>query len=156
MAKVADLLKNSPLGKYRFPLFTSWFYYLLYYKLAYEFLKKKGLMKEWNEWMEGEGRQLVKTFFKEGLQMIKEDERKKKAEVCHLVVKPKWYHLIKEGIKKTEYRDNTEFWRKRIRGRKFVTFHRGYTKETMTFNIAMIHEDDEQILIHLGERIDEM
>lgn len=79
----------------------------------------------------------------------------KKEEVCHLVVKSKWYDLIQEGMKKAEYRDNTEYWRKRIRGRKFVTFHRGYTKETMTFKIAMITEDEEQILIHIGERIGE-
>jgi len=58
--------------KYRFPLFTWWFEYLLMYKLAYEFVKEKGLLEEFKEWKETTGRELAETFFREGLEMLKE------------------------------------------------------------------------------------
>lgn len=98
--------------------------------------------------------QLIEAEVK-GTEEAKVKCRSKAEAECHLILKYGFYDRIKEGMKKTEYRDNTEYWRKRIRGRKFVTFHRGYSKETMTFEIALITEDEEQILIHLGKRADE-
>lgn len=65
--------------KWRFPLFTGLiFMSIMQYKLAYEFVKAKGLMKEFVAWQEAEGIELVKTFFKEGLQMIEEQEEREK------------------------------------------------------------------------------
>jgi len=83
--------------------------------------------------------------------------------VCHLVLKHKYYDLIKTGKKDTEYRDNTKYWRRRILGANasgsdkatHVTFHRGYTSETMTFEIDYLvvpkpEEIDKKIEIHLN------
>lgn len=59
----------------------------------------------------------------------------------HLVLRAKWYDLIKSGIKKEEYRELTEYWARRLLffpytiGRSLhrnfisVCFHRGYTNE---------------------------
>ena len=78
-----------------------------------------------------------------------------KRNVVHLVLKHKYYNAIDDNDKKIEYRDNTAFWRKRIIGKRYVTFHKGYTNVTMTFKISKIEvdEDSEMILIYLGERI---
>lgn len=74
----------------------------------------------------------------------------------HLVLKGEFYNAIKNGKKTVEYRDNTLYWRKRTiykwssNGGNTVTFHRGYTKETMTFQIRCI-VISEQIEIYLGD-----
>ena len=59
----------------------------------------------------------------------------------HLVLKAKWYDIIKSGIKKEEYRELTEYWARRLlffpytigrsMHRNFISvcFHRGYTNE---------------------------
>lgn len=79
----------------------------------------------------------------------------------HLVLKHKWFDAIKTGEKRVEYRDNSEYWRKRICGThrsgrdqaRIVIFHRGYTKETIAFKVDYIVLGS-QIEIHLGERIE--
>jgi len=83
--------------------------------------------------------------------------------VCHLILKYKYYDDIKAGQKDTEYRENTEYWRRRILGANSdgsdqatrVTLHRGYTSETMTFEIDYLvvpkpEEVDKKIEIHLN------
>lgn len=96
-----------------------------------------------------------------------------------LVLKGFWYRQIEQGTKKVEYRDNTDFWRKRIltdAAYKFydshciinslslpssslkhsvVVLHNGYTTETMIFRISEVKMNDEQIEIHLGARLTE-
>jgi len=84
------------------------------------------------------------------------DEKNK---TCHLVLKHKWYDLIEKGEKTVEYRDDTPYWRARILGCDRVTFHRGYTKTTMTFEITfksygLFALVQGQIEIHLGKRIE--
>lgn len=75
----------------------------------------------------------------------------------HLVLKHKYYGAIDRGEKTVEYRDNTDYWRKRILNKRHVTFHRGYTKEIMVFEIdyLVVPEINEsvQIEIHLGKRV---
>jgi hypothetical protein len=84
--------------------------------------------------------------------------------ICHLILKNKYYDAIKAEKKDTEYRDNTEYWRRRILGvnpsgsdqATHVTLHRGYTSETMTFEIDYLvvpkpEEIDKKIEIHLGQ-----
>ena len=44
--------------------------------------------------------------------------------VLHLVLDFKWFDLIASGKKRIEYRDDSEFWRKRIEGKEVVTFQR--------------------------------
>lgn len=76
----------------------------------------------------------------------------------HLVLKSKHYDAIQRGEKTIEYRNNTPYWRKRIvfkwssNGGNTVTFHKGYTKTTMTFQIKLLILYD-QIDLHLGGRI---
>lgn len=87
-------------------------------------------------------------------------------EILDLVVKAKWYDLIKDGYKREEYREIKPYWCKRIlyacglplpmyywnillsvkkapniNGYSlptYVRFRRGYTKESMLFKIDSI------------------
>lgn len=89
--------------------------------------------------------------------------------ILHLVLKEKWYNMIKCGEKKEEYREITPYWATRIlsstkkenwgdiisdcsknhdliskygvKGFTHVCFHLGYTNETITFCIENITED---------------
>lgn len=70
---------------------------------------------------------------------------------CHFVLEYKWYDKIDKGEKRVEYRDNTPYWRRRIIGAFFATFHRGYTSTTMTFRIRK-KIIGQKIEVHLGER----
>jgi len=77
--------------------------------------------------------------------------------VLHLVLKHQYYDAIDRGEKTVEYRDNTEYWRRRIakwnkNGGNKVIFHKGYTKVTMTFLIKDAIFDGDTIELHLGER----
>lgn len=77
----------------------------------------------------------------------------------HLVLKSKYYDAIQRGDKTVEYRNNTPYWRKRIaqkwnsNGGNTVTFHKGYTKTTMTFHIKLLVLNGNQIELHLGDCI---
>jgi len=57
--------------------------------------------------------------------------------ILHLVLKSEWYDMIEGGVKTEEYREIKPYWTKRFRNFDFthVTFHKGYTNETMTFEI---------------------
>ena len=72
---------------------------------------------------------------------------------CHLILKHKWFDLIQQGKKLVEYRRNTPYYRKRIRGADRVVFHRGYTSQTMTFAIQDKAAVGSTIEIHLGARL---
>jgi len=80
-------------------------------------------------------------------------EERKLSDIVHLILKRKHWNQIANGLKIHEYRDNTEYWRKRIIGKRIVIFHMGYSKETMIFLIKQIDLNDEQITITLGARI---
>ena len=60
----------------------------------------------------------------------------------HLVLAHHWFDLIKSGEKRVEYREMSDYWRKRIWYKlediKTVTFARAYTSETLTFNVDCI------------------
>lgn len=77
----------------------------------------------------------------------------------HLVLKREWYDKIASGEKTSEYRAWKAYWNKRFAGQETVLvpvkpyrgiwwgwnnkydtviFHKGYTDETMTFEIAGI------------------
>lgn len=65
--------------------------------------------------------------------------------ILPLVLKGKWYDLIKSGEKKEEYRADTPYWRRRIsdlvgslancKGHLVVAFSRGYRKPDMFFEL---------------------
>ncbi len=73
----------------------------------------------------------------------------------------KWYDAILAGKKKTEYRDISDYWVKRlwataVRGRiGAITFQRGYTSVKATFEVLDITVNRTEGLfeIHLGNRI---
>lgn len=60
--------------------------------------------------------------------------------VLDLVIKHKWYDLIKSGKKKFEYREVKPYWDKRLFNKPYthIRFRRGYTKETMLFELTGI------------------
>lgn len=69
----------------------------------------------------------------------------------HLVLKSKWYDKIASGEKTSEYRECKPYWNKRFTGFSDISclhgvnlqhlfydkvvFHKGYTNETMSFEI---------------------
>ena len=72
--------------------------------------------------------------------------------VIHLIMIHRWYDLIDSGHKTIEYRDATEYYRKRLKNKTKVCFHRGYTNITMTFHIFRVFETPSQFEIYLGKR----
>ena len=77
------------------------------------------------------------------------------AKIVHLVLKHKWFDMIASGRKRAEYRDDSDFWRKRIFRKEVVVFHKGYTKETMRFKIKTIERNEGTIEICLGRKLRE-
>ena len=89
----------------------------------------------------------------------------------HLNLTAKWYTMIESGVKKEEYREIKDYWKKRLiaydhRFKSFdiVVFSYGYTKRRMAFRVnsvtigrgliewgAPLNED--VYIISLGERI---
>lgn len=80
--------------------------------------------------------------------------------VLHLILKHKYFDAIEQGKQRVEHRDNTPYWRKRIvekwdcNGGNIVVFHKGYTKQTMSFKIKLLVLYTDKIHLHLGERLD--
>jgi len=86
-------------------------------------------------------------------QAVEDMLEKRKHQTVHLILKHRYYNQINSGEKTVEYRDKTAYWKKRILDKNYVTFHRGFTNTTMTFEIAFKTLTETQIEIHLGERI---
>ena len=78
----------------------------------------------------------------------------------HLVLTFYWFDEIAIGNKTIEYRENKEFWRKRILEKDYdrVIFHRGYTSEIIIADMDSVdlgecpYEDwdDTYIRIHFS------
>jgi len=86
--------------------------------------------------------------------------------LCHLILKHKYFDLVKSGEKDIEYRDNTAYWRDRILGIQkngsdqatHVCLHRGYTSTTLIFEIDYLIVPtclNKKIEIHLGKRLEQ-
>ena len=66
--------------------------------------------------------------------------------ILHLVLKKKWYEMQESGEKTEEYRELTEYWRKRLidqdtlRAKPYthVCFHYGYTRRCFINRIDSI------------------
>jgi len=71
----------------------------------------------------------------------------------HLVLEHKWFDSIAYGKKRVEYRDDTEFWRKRMVDKEYVVFHRGYSNTIICFKIRKIERVLGEIQIHLGKKL---
>jgi len=62
-----------------------------------------------------------------------------------LSVKKKWFDLIKSGEKKEEYRDLTDYWKKRLgfkagfyKNYKYIEFRNGYGMNVPKFKVKLI------------------
>lgn len=75
------------------------------------------------------------------------------SDTVHLILKYCWFDLIESGEKTVEYRDATDFYRRRLEGKNKVCFHRGYSSVTLTFYIEKTMEVGGLIHIFLGEWI---
>ena len=56
------------------------------------------------------------------------------SKVLHLNLFRKYFDQIAEGTKTVEYRDKTDYWKKRIENRKYdmIKFRNGYAKDAPT------------------------
>ena len=54
--------------------------------------------------------------------------------ILHLNLYRKYFDDIADGTKTTEYRDKTDYWKRRIEGRKYdiIKFRNGYAKDAPT------------------------
>ena len=54
--------------------------------------------------------------------------------ILHLNLYRKYFDEIADGTKTTEYRDKTDYWKRRIEGRKYdiIKFRNGYAKDAPT------------------------
>lgn len=85
--------------------------------------------------------------------------------VLNLTLYKRWFDEIKSGYKKIEYRDNKEYWRKRLfiefpyRAKKFdvILFRNGYGKKspsvTITHKNTFYNHALDKIEIILGDTI---
>lgn len=104
---------------------------------------------------------------------------KKDKKTLHLVLKHKWYEMIDSGVKTEEYREIKPYYEKRLcecsyhdeYGRikdcykkyDYVCFHKGYTANTMTFEVESISvgkgkpewgaPQEDVFIIKLGKRV---
>lgn len=64
------------------------------------------------------------------------------SKILHLHLKKEWYNMIECGEKREEYRNVTEYWRKRFANKNYthILFYYGYTKTRMLVPIRYIKE----------------
>lgn len=65
--------------------------------------------------------------------------------ILHLTIKKKWFDLIASGRKTVEYRDDKEYWRRRlitttgeIRPFREIHFRNGYRKDSPTMRVEWL------------------
>ena len=54
--------------------------------------------------------------------------------ILHLNLYRKYFDAIADGTKTTEYRDKTDYWKRRIEGKEYdiIKFRNGYAKDAPT------------------------
>ena len=80
--------------------------------------------------------------------------------ILHLNLYRKYFDAIADGTKTVEYRNRTDYWKRRIEGREYDTikFRNGYTKDAPTmlveykgYDIGFNGVCEEQYIIKLGK-----
>ena len=68
------------------------------------------------------------------IEQCEEEERIKNMKILHLNLFRKYFDQIAEGIKTIEYREMTDYWKKRIENREYdiIKFRNGYAKNAPT------------------------
>jgi hypothetical protein len=82
--------------------------------------------------------------------------------LLHLTLYKKFFDLVLEGKKKEEYRDKTEYWKRRlfidgkVREYDFVVFKNGYARDAPKMKVGWIglREDKERFAILLGRVVE--
>ena len=83
--------------------------------------------------------------------------------ILHLNLYRKYFDAIADGTKTIEYRDKTDYWKKRIEGREYdiIKFRNGYAKDAPTmlveyegYNIGFNVLSEEKYMINLGKIIE--
>jgi len=80
--------------------------------------------------------------------------------ILHLNLYRKYFDAIADGTKTVEYRNRTDYWKRRIEGREYDTikFRNGYAKDASTmlveykgYDIGFNGVCEEQYVIKLGK-----
>ena len=83
--------------------------------------------------------------------------------ILHLNLYRKYFDAIADGTKTIEYRDKTDYWKRRIEGRKYdiIKFRNGYAKDAPTMLVEYEGYDvgfntlcEEKYMINLGKIIE--
>jgi len=64
----------------------------------------------------------------------------KKPKILHLNLRGVYFDLIERGLKKTEYRNYTAYWRRRLDGRDFdvIRFRNGYATKAPIMDVEYV------------------
>ena len=83
--------------------------------------------------------------------------------IHHLNLYRKYFDAIADGTKTTEYRDKTDYWKRRLEDREYdvIKFRNGYAKDAPTmlveykgYNIGFNVLCEEKYMINLGKVIE--
>ena len=83
--------------------------------------------------------------------------------ILHLNLYRKYFDAIADGTKTTEYRDKTDYWKRRIEGKEYdiIKFRNGYAKDAPTMLVEYGGYDvgfnaicEEKYMINLGKVIE--
>ena len=86
-------------------------------------------------------------------------QRNKNSRVLHLNLHREYFDLIATGRKKTEYRECTPYWRRRLEGRDYdvIIFRNGYATKAPVMEVEYVAkgfrviEGKKEYAIRLGE-----
>jgi hypothetical protein len=83
--------------------------------------------------------------------------------ILHLNLYRKYFDAIANGTKVFEYRDKTDYWRRRLEGREYdiIKFRNGYAKDAPTmlveyegYDVGFTGKCEEKYMINLGKIIE--
>ena len=64
----------------------------------------------------------------------------KNPRILHLILHREFFDLIEKGLKKTEYRECTPYWRRRLEGRDYdvIRFRNGYATKAPVMDVQYV------------------
>jgi hypothetical protein len=78
--------------------------------------------------------------------------------ILHMTIKREYFNRIAQGVKRKEYRDCTEYWAKRLKGRSYdiVRFRNGYASDAPVVEVEFLGVEDlgDCFAILLGQEVD--
>lgn len=72
--------------------------------------------------------------------------------VLHLTIKRRWFNEILSGVKKVEYREAKDYWRRRLDGKHFdeVCFRNGYRQDSPFMRVELLDIREVDGWYHIG------